>query len=133
MFGTNSIVGKKFFADSDKLLVTSMFLTLQGEGLYRHLCLSPRRSARRLGRRGIARARRDRGRIGPGGDPDRGVVAAQRAVARPPAGENGSGAPRGASPIAFPAGYGRSPVAFLEAMMWKICQCLGSPSFVVPG
>lgn len=34
MFGTNSIVGKKFFADSDKLLVTSMFLTLQGEGPY---------------------------------------------------------------------------------------------------
>lgn len=34
MFGTNSIIGKKFFRDapSDSLLVTSMFFTLQGEG-----------------------------------------------------------------------------------------------------
>lgn len=33
MFGQNEIVGKKFFADAeDRLLVTSMFLTLQGEG-----------------------------------------------------------------------------------------------------
>ena len=40
MFGTNSIIGKKFFRDSPevkegKLLVTSMFYTLQGEGPYR--------------------------------------------------------------------------------------------------
>lgn len=40
MFGTNEIVGKKFFKDNlndrtDQLFVTSMFLTLQGEGPYR--------------------------------------------------------------------------------------------------
>ncbi len=36
MFGTNSIVGKKFFKDApaDSLFVTSMFFTLQGEGPY---------------------------------------------------------------------------------------------------
>jgi 7-carboxy-7-deazaguanine synthase len=36
MFGTNVITGKKFFKDapSDSLMVTSMFLTLQGEGPY---------------------------------------------------------------------------------------------------
>jgi 7-carboxy-7-deazaguanine synthase len=33
MFGTNEIVGRKYFGDEiNKLLVTSMFLTLQGEG-----------------------------------------------------------------------------------------------------
>lgn len=32
MFGQNEIVGKRFFADADKLLVTSVFYTLQGEG-----------------------------------------------------------------------------------------------------
>ena len=33
MFGKNGIVGRKFFADAaDRLLVTSMFMTLQGEG-----------------------------------------------------------------------------------------------------
>ena len=34
MFGTNSIVGQKFFKDApaDSLFVTSMFFTLQGEG-----------------------------------------------------------------------------------------------------
>lgn len=36
MFGTNEIVGKRFFKDApkDSLLVTSMFFTLQGEGPY---------------------------------------------------------------------------------------------------
>lgn len=36
MFGTNSIVGKKFFQDApkDSLFVTSIFFTLQGEGPY---------------------------------------------------------------------------------------------------
>lgn len=36
MFGTNEIVGKKFFKDApkDSLFVTSMFFTLQGEGPY---------------------------------------------------------------------------------------------------
>lgn len=36
MFGTNEIVGKKFFRDAptDSLFVTSMFFTLQGEGPY---------------------------------------------------------------------------------------------------
>ena len=36
MFGTNELVGKKFFkeAPADSLLVTSMFFTLQGEGPY---------------------------------------------------------------------------------------------------
>lgn len=36
MFGTNEIVGKKFFreAPADSLFVTSMFFTLQGEGPY---------------------------------------------------------------------------------------------------
>lgn len=36
MFGTNEIVGKKFFkeAPKDSLFVTSMFFTLQGEGPY---------------------------------------------------------------------------------------------------
>ena len=36
MFGTNEIVGKKYFADApaDSLFVTSMFFTLQGEGPY---------------------------------------------------------------------------------------------------
>lgn len=36
MFGTNSITGKKFFANApkDSLFVTSMFFTLQGEGPY---------------------------------------------------------------------------------------------------
>lgn len=36
MFGTNSIVGQKFFKDApvDSLFVTSMFFTLQGEGPY---------------------------------------------------------------------------------------------------
>lgn len=36
MFGTNEIVGKKFFRDatSDTLMVTSIFFTLQGEGPY---------------------------------------------------------------------------------------------------
>ena len=33
MFGKNEIVGQKFFKDADGLYyVTSMFLTLQGEG-----------------------------------------------------------------------------------------------------
>lgn len=34
MFGTNEIVGLKYFkfAETDSLLVTSMFFTLQGEG-----------------------------------------------------------------------------------------------------
>lgn len=37
MFGTNEIVGKKYFKDAreDQLFVTSMFMTLQGEGPYR--------------------------------------------------------------------------------------------------
>ena len=37
MFGTNEIVGKKYFkdADLDQMMVTSMFMTLQGEGPYR--------------------------------------------------------------------------------------------------
>lgn len=37
MFGTNEIVGKKYFADAhpDQMFVTSMFMTLQGEGPYR--------------------------------------------------------------------------------------------------
>lgn len=37
MFGQNEIVGKKYFKDvgEDKLFVTSMFMTLQGEGPYR--------------------------------------------------------------------------------------------------
>lgn len=37
MFGTNEIVGKKFFdgTDDNKMFVTSMFMTLQGEGPYR--------------------------------------------------------------------------------------------------
>lgn len=36
MFGTNEVVGKKFFKDApkDSLFVTSMFFTLQGEGPY---------------------------------------------------------------------------------------------------
>ena len=36
MFGTNEIVGKKYFADApkDSLFVTSVFFTLQGEGPY---------------------------------------------------------------------------------------------------
>ena len=36
MFGTNEIVGKKFFKNAPKnsLFITSMFLTLQGEGPY---------------------------------------------------------------------------------------------------
>lgn len=36
MFGTNEIIGKKYFKDapSDSLFVTSMFFTLQGEGPY---------------------------------------------------------------------------------------------------
>ena len=36
MFGTNTIVGKKYFKDAaaDSLFVTSMFFTLQGEGPY---------------------------------------------------------------------------------------------------
>jgi organic radical activating enzyme len=36
MFGTNEIVGKKYFADApaNSLFVTSMFFTLQGEGPY---------------------------------------------------------------------------------------------------
>ena len=39
MFGTNEIVGKKYFKEAtdegDKLFVTSMFMTLQGEGPFR--------------------------------------------------------------------------------------------------
>ena len=36
MFGLNEIVGKKYFADAgDKLFVTSIFYTMQGEGPYR--------------------------------------------------------------------------------------------------
>lgn len=37
MFGENEIVGKKYFKDADQqqLFVTSMFMTLQGEGPYR--------------------------------------------------------------------------------------------------
>ena len=37
MFGTNSIEGKRFFKDAakDQLFVTSMFMTLQGEGPFR--------------------------------------------------------------------------------------------------
>jgi organic radical activating enzyme len=37
MFGTNEIVGKRFFKDAEKdqMLVTSMFMTLQGEGPFR--------------------------------------------------------------------------------------------------
>lgn len=36
MFGTNAIIGKKYFKDApaDSLFVTSMFFTLQGEGPY---------------------------------------------------------------------------------------------------
>jgi hypothetical protein len=36
MFGTNELVGKKYFKDAaqDTLLVTSVFFTLQGEGPY---------------------------------------------------------------------------------------------------
>ena len=36
MFGTNEIIGKKYFKDAPKrsLFVTSMFFTLQGEGPY---------------------------------------------------------------------------------------------------
>ena len=36
MFGTNEIIGKKYFKDApaDSLFVTSMFFTLQGEGPY---------------------------------------------------------------------------------------------------
>ena len=36
MFGTNEVIGKKFFRDApaDSLFVTSMFFTLQGEGPY---------------------------------------------------------------------------------------------------
>lgn len=36
MFGTNELIGKKFFKDApkDSLMVTSMFFTLQGEGPY---------------------------------------------------------------------------------------------------
>ena len=40
MFGTNEIVGAKYFAEAtgqEKLFVTSMFMTLQGEGPYRGL------------------------------------------------------------------------------------------------
>jgi organic radical activating enzyme len=37
MFGANEIVGKKYFRETqpDKMFVTSMFMTLQGEGPYR--------------------------------------------------------------------------------------------------
>ncbi len=37
MFGTNEIIGKKYFKDAskDQLFVTSMFMTLQGEGPFR--------------------------------------------------------------------------------------------------
>ena len=37
MFGTNQIVGKKYFKDAaeDQMFVTSMFMTLQGEGPFR--------------------------------------------------------------------------------------------------
>jgi 7-carboxy-7-deazaguanine synthase len=36
MFGNNSVVGKKFFENAeDKLFITSVFFTLQGEGPYR--------------------------------------------------------------------------------------------------
>ena len=34
MFGHNEIVGRKSFPDTDKLLVTSIFVTMQGEGPY---------------------------------------------------------------------------------------------------
>ncbi|HEY7824528.1 MAG TPA: 7-carboxy-7-deazaguanine synthase QueE [Acidimicrobiia bacterium] len=34
MFGRNEIVGRKSFPDMDKLLVTSIFVTMQGEGPY---------------------------------------------------------------------------------------------------
>lgn len=34
MFGHNEIVGRKAFPDADKLLVTSIFVTMQGEGPY---------------------------------------------------------------------------------------------------
>lgn len=34
MFGHNEIVGQKSFPDDDRLLVTSVFLTMQGEGPY---------------------------------------------------------------------------------------------------
>ena len=36
MFGTNEIIGKKYFKDApaESLFVTSMFFTLQGEGPY---------------------------------------------------------------------------------------------------
>ena len=36
MFGTNAIIGKKYFKETpvDSLFVTSMFFTLQGEGPY---------------------------------------------------------------------------------------------------
>lgn len=38
MFGKNEIVGQRYFKDAaDKLLVTSLFVTLQGEGPYRGL------------------------------------------------------------------------------------------------
>lgn len=38
MFGLNEIVGKKFFSNADdKLFVTSIFFTMQGEGPYRGL------------------------------------------------------------------------------------------------
>jgi len=37
MFGTNQIVGKKYFAEArqDQMYITSMFMTLQGEGPFR--------------------------------------------------------------------------------------------------
>jgi organic radical activating enzyme len=34
MFGQNEIVGQKHFPDQDRLLITSVFLTIQGEGPY---------------------------------------------------------------------------------------------------
>ena len=36
------------------------------------------------------------------------------------------------SPMKFGGNYWESPAGFF-AMMWKICQCFGSPSLVVPG